>query len=205
MTQDLSELGLPITVGIGFVTTSGGFVDFRHVPASHGTNSASTIFNIPVAVGIDVSDRLSVGASVALGIAFFDGPFVGASGMTPDYALRGTLGANYQVTDATTVGGYYQSEQSYRFDNGVVIDPGPTQTSFDVRMDLPQNFGLGIANTSLMDGCLLLGVDVLYKLWEEAALLRAVYDNQWVVQLGAQVLRRTLSAPGWICLGGKPH
>ena len=186
VTQDLSELGLPATLGLGFVTTSGGFVDFRQVPESHGTNTASTIFNLPAALGVNISDRLSVGASAALGIAFFDGPFVGASGMTPDYALRGTLGANYRLTEATTVGGYYQTEQSYRFDNAVLINPGPTQTNFDVRMDLPQNLGLGIANTSLMNGCLLLGVDVLYKLWDDAALYRAVYDNQWVVQLGAQ-------------------
>lgn len=186
VTQDLSELGMPATLGLGFVTTSGGFVDFRHIPESRGTNTGSTIFNLPVALGLDLTDRLSVGAGLALGIAFFDGPFVGASGMTPDYALRGTLGANYRVTEATTVGGYYQTEQSYRFDNAVLINPGPTQTNFDVRMDLPQNIGLGIANTSLMDGCLLLAVDVLYKQWDQAALYEAVYDNQWVIQLGAQ-------------------
>jgi long-chain fatty acid transport protein len=37
-----------------------------------------------------------------------------------------------------------------------------------------------------MDGRLLLGVDVLYKLWNEAALYDAIYDNQWVVQFGGQ-------------------
>src|SRR5262245_8478037 len=93
ITQDLSELGMPVTFGLGFVTTAGAFIDFRQVPESRGTNTGMTIFNLPVAVAADVSDRLSIGASLALGIAFFDGPFVGASGMTPDYALRGTLGA----------------------------------------------------------------------------------------------------------------
>jgi long-chain fatty acid transport protein len=33
---------------------------------------------------------------------------------------------------------------------------------------------------------LLLAVDVLYKLWDEADLYRSVYDNQWVVQFGSQ-------------------
>jgi long-chain fatty acid transport protein len=56
-------------------------------------------------------------------------------------------------------------------------------------MDLPQNIGLGVANTALMDGCLLVGIDVLYKLWNQAALYDAVYDNQWVVQVGAQYTR----------------
>jgi long-chain fatty acid transport protein len=186
VTQDLSALGMPATLGLGFVTTAGGAVDFRHIPESNGTNSASTIFGLPIALGVDVTERLSLGASLGIGIAFFDGPFVGASGMTPDYALRATLGANYLLTDYTTVGAYYQTEQAFQFNDGVVINPGPGQTAFDVRMDLPQNIGFGVANTALMDGCLLVGVDVMYKIWDDAALFGAIYDNQWVVQLGAQ-------------------
>jgi long-chain fatty acid transport protein len=186
VTQDLSALGLPATLGIGFVTTAGGFVDFRHVPESRGTNTGTAVFSAPLALGLNLNDRLSLGAAAALGIAFFDGPFVGASGMTPDYALRGTLGANYRTSDFTTVGAYYQSEQSYRFDNAVVLNPGPTQRNFDVRMDLPQNIGLGIANCAALDGRLLMAVDVLYKLWNDASLYRSVYDNQLVVQVGGQ-------------------
>jgi long-chain fatty acid transport protein len=106
--------------------------------------------------------------------------------MTPDYALRGTIGANYLFSEITTVGAYYQTEQSFRFDNSFIVDPGPGQTAFDTQMELPQNLGFGVANSAFLDGCLLLGVDVIYKLWDEAALFGAVYDNQWVVQLGAQ-------------------
>lgn len=186
LTQDLSDLGLPATLGIGFLTTAGGFVDFRHVPESHGTNTGQAIFNMPVALGVDLTERLSLGTSMSLGIAFFDGPFVGVGGMTPDYALRGTVGANYLLTDTTTIGGYYQSAQSYRFDNAVLFNPGPGQTAFDVNMDLPQNVGFGVANTTLMDGRLLVGIDVLYKLWDEADLYQAIYDNQWVMQFGTQ-------------------
>src|SRR5262245_2687319 len=86
VTQDLNELGLPATLGIGLVSTAGGFMDFRQIPQSHGTNSAMAIFSLPVTLGFDVTDRLSVGASTALGMAFFNSPFVGVGGMTPDYA-----------------------------------------------------------------------------------------------------------------------
>lgn len=189
VTQDLSKLGLPATLGIGFITTAGGFVDFRHIPESHGTNTGQTIFNMPVALGVDLTERLAVGASMSLGIAFFDGPFVGVGGMTPDYALRGTVGGNYLLTDATTVGSYYQSAQSYTFDNAFLLNPGAGQTAIDVNMELPQNIGFGVANNALMDGRLLLGVDVLYKLWDEADLYGAIYDNQWVVQVGSQLTR----------------
>lgn len=187
VTQDLSSLGLPATVGVGFVTTAGGFIDFRHVPESNGTNTGQVIFNMPVAMGIDLTDRLSIGAGMSLGIAFYDGPFVGVGGMTPDYALRGTVGGNYMVSQATTIGGYYQTSQSFSFDNGFLLNPGPGQTAIDVNMDLPQNVGMGIGNKSLMNGKLLVGVDFVYKLWNEADLYQAVYDNQFVVQFGSQL------------------
>lgn len=186
VTQELSELGLPVTVGLGFVTSSGCILDFRQVPESNGTNTAMTVFSLPISAAVDVTDRLSLGGNIAMGIAFFDGPFVGAGGMTPDYALRSTLGSNYRVTDWTTVGGYYQTEQAFTFDNAVDLDPGIDQRALDVRMDLPQNIGFGIANTAFCEGRLLLAVDVTYKLWNESALFGAVYDNQWVVQCGAQ-------------------
>lgn len=186
VTQDLSELGLPVTIGLGFVTASGAMIDFRQVPQSHGTNSGMAIFELPISAGIAVTENLSLGATLSTGIAFFDGPFVGEGGMTPDYALRGTLGANYLLTEATTIGAYYQTEQSFRFDNAFVLNPGPGQTNLDINMDLPQNFGLGFANNALMEGRLLLGVDVLYKMWNDAALYGGVYDNQWAIQLGTQ-------------------
>lgn len=94
---------------------------------------------------------------------------------------------NYLLSPTTTVGSYYQTEQSFTFNNGVVFQPGPGQTAFDVNMQLPQNVGVGIANTSLMDGRLLVGVDVLYKMWDEADLYKSIYDNQWVVQFGTQL------------------
>jgi long-chain fatty acid transport protein len=186
VTQDLSELGLPATFGIGFITTAGGFVDFRQVPQSHGTNSALSIFSLPISLGVDLTDRLSVGATMALGIAFFDAPFVGVGGMTPDYALRASLGANYRLTDYTNVGAYYQTKQAFQFNNAFILNPGPGQISRDVRLDLPENIALGAANSALMDGNLLLAVDVLYKLWNQAPLFEAVYNNQWVIQLGSQ-------------------
>jgi long-chain fatty acid transport protein len=186
VSQDLGELGIPATLAIGFVTTSGLFGDFRHVPESNGTNVGLTIFSLPVALGMDLTDRWSVGTSMSMGIAFFDGPFVGVGGMTPDYALRGTLGTNYWLTSRTAVGAYYQTQQSFQFDNAFKFGLGPAEVARNIDMDLPQNVGFGIANQSLMNGRLLLGVDVLYKLWNETDLYGVAYDNQWAVQTGGQ-------------------
>jgi long-chain fatty acid transport protein len=183
VTQELSVLDVPVTLGMGFITSSGGMVDFRQVPQSNGTNSASVIFSLPVGVGFHLTERLQVGASLALGIAFFDGPFVGLGGMTPDYALRGATGVNYNLTDFTSVGAYFQTGQSFQFDNALQLANGD---NFTVQMDLPQNVGVGVANNSLADGNFLVAVDFLYKLWDGADLYKAVYDNQFVVQVGTQ-------------------
>jgi long-chain fatty acid transport protein len=186
VTQELSELGLPAVVGVGFLTTSGVLADYSHLPASKGTASGMFIFSLPVSVGIDLTDRLSLGTSLAMGIGIYEPPFVGANNMTADYALRGTVGANYRLDDCNTLGGYYQTKQNFTFDNAYVLNTPFLETTRDVEVDMPENLGLGLANTSLLEGRVLLGVDLLYKLWNEADSFDALYDNQWVVQLGSQ-------------------
>ena len=187
ISQDISELGLPVTLGVGFVTTSGFLLNYSQEPASNGTSTGMFVFNLPVSVGVDLTERWSIGTSVALGIGILDGPFIGSNSMVMDYALRGTLGTNYKLNDNNILGGYYQTKQNFVFDNAVVLDPGPDQKTVDVKLDMPENLGLGLANTALMDGRLLLGVDLLYKLWENADTFKAIYNNQFVVQLGSQL------------------
>lgn len=188
VTQDLTMLGLPATFGIGFVSSAGGFVDFRQAPQSAGTNSALSVFEAMMALGVNVTERLSVGASLAIGMGIFDAPFVGIGGETIDYALRGVVGASYEVTPNTRLGAYWQTRQHFIFNNAVrlALPDGSFQQYLDVRMDLPENVGLGISNSTLMDGNLLLAADLLWKQWDNADLFKAVYNNQWVGQFGAQ-------------------
>ena len=174
VSQDLSELGLPATLGVGFVTTSGALTNYSKVPESNGTGTGLFVFNMPVSLGVDLTDRWSLGTSVALGIGIYDAPFAGISNMVMDYALRGTLGTNYKLNDCNTLGGYYQTKQNFSFQNGIIINPGLNQLLLDVALDMPENLGLGLANTALMDGNLLLGVDLLYKLWDNTDTFGAI-------------------------------
>jgi long-chain fatty acid transport protein len=186
VTKSLSEFGLPATVGIGGITTVSNSVDFRHVPQSGGTDWGLAVTNVPVSLGVEITDRCSVGATLSLGTARFDGPFTSNGGMTTDYALRGTVGMNYKTSDFTKVGAYYQSGQSFRFDNALVGQPGAGQYTLDVALALPHNFGLGIANAAALDGRLLLAVDLLYKLWDQADFFHFINNDQLVIQFGAQ-------------------
>ena len=86
---------------------------------------------------------------------------------------------------------YYQTRQHFTFDNAVLLrfPVAGFSDPFDVEMDLPENIGVGISNNSLMDGCLLLAMDVLYKQWDNADLFRELYRDQWIFQLGSQYTR----------------
>ena len=92
------------------------------------------------------------------------------------------------MPQCTTLGAYYQTRQNFNYDDAIRLElfNGQFGRVFDVDVGLPDNYGLGIANRSLMDGRLLLAADVLYKQWDTAKLFDVVYDNQWVFQLGAQ-------------------
>ncbi|MBX7165632.1 MAG: outer membrane protein transport protein [Pirellulales bacterium] len=185
VTQDLSALGLPATFGMGLMTSAGAGVDFRGVPASNGTSAQYLALDVVTGMGIDVTQRLSLGAGLTLGNSFLDGPFTDTGGMVPAYGLRGTLGANYAVSEFTTAGAYWQTDKHFTFDDAASVG-APFNRTFDVEFEHPENFGLGLANNSLASGRLLLAVDVLYKLYGEADFLDRLYDNQWVYQFGMQ-------------------
>jgi len=59
------------------------------------------------------------------------------------------------------MGLYWRSKTGYTFENLVGFENLAPGTFFDVSVDRPQVIGLGIANTTLMDGRLLLAVDAV--------------------------------------------
>ena len=86
VTQDFSAAGLPVTIGLGLMAGSGAGVDFRHIPASNGTHASLVALDIVAGAAVDLTDRLSLGTSLALSNATLDGPFVGITGSSADYA-----------------------------------------------------------------------------------------------------------------------
>ncbi|MEQ8786573.1 MAG: hypothetical protein RIC55_09755 [Pirellulaceae bacterium] len=188
VTQDLSALGLPVTIGMGLLTNAGLGVDFRGVPQSNGTSAQYVALDITNGVGVDLTDRLSMGASVTIGNSYLDGPFTDTGGMVPDYALRSALGVNYFVFERTSLGFYWQTRKDFTFQDAAVFPGGVFLPggAVDVKFDHPQNFGLGLADNSLLDGRLLLASDVVYKAYSDADFFRAVYVDQWVFQTGLQ-------------------
>ena len=109
--QDLRALGLAGTLGMGIAGLSGGGAEYRgEVPGDRLLNNESgqyLVLGINMGAGFQVTDRLSVGATMTLGTGFeqlgFVGPVV-SSAMVNAYALRGTVGVDYELNDCNTRG-----------------------------------------------------------------------------------------------------
>jgi len=181
--QEVTGLPLPTTVGLAVLGAAGGGSDYVQVPASNGTSAYLLILEFAPSVAIELTDRLSIGATMFIGDGYSSGPSVGTSTMTNAYALRGGFGLDYRLGDATWLGAYYQTNQDFRFGNQLVLFS--QSQSRDVDIGLPQQVGLGIANESLLDGRLLLAADALYLDWRSASLFKSIYTGQWVIQTGA--------------------
>jgi long-chain fatty acid transport protein len=180
--QEIELAGVPSVFGLGFFTGAGGGVSFRQVPESNGTSAQYVNLDVIAALGVPMTERLSLGGAFTIGTAFLDGPFTDTGGMTTAYGLRGTVGATYALSDNTTLGAYWQTKKHFHFEDAAVFN----RQGFDVTFDHPENVGLGIADQGFMDGRLLLAMDVLYKQYDNAAFLEDIFKNQWVYQFGAQ-------------------
>jgi long-chain fatty acid transport protein len=193
--QDLRPLGVPGTYGMGLAGLSGLGDEYRGLaPSGSFLNNVSNeymVLGINLAAGFDVTDKLSVGAAMTLGTGFeqlgFIGPLV-SSAMVHDYGVRGTLGLDYDLNPCNTLGFFYQTKLDFQFPNAVRF----ANAYRDLQIDQPTTFGLGYANHSLMDGNLLIAADVYYKLWEDAALWRDVFVNQWAFAAGTQLTQGKL-------------
>jgi long-chain fatty acid transport protein len=184
VSQQLDDFALPTTVGLAVLGAAGGGSSYIQDPASNGTSSYLLFLEFAPSVAVALTERLSVGGTLFVGDGYASGPFVGTSGMTNAYALRGGFGLDYALGEATRLGAYYQTNQDFRFQDEAILFS--ERRPRDVDMGLPQQVGIGIANESLADGRLLLAADALYLDWRSAALFKNLYRGQWVMQLGAQ-------------------
>jgi long-chain fatty acid transport protein len=174
----------------------GGAASFREFAGSAGTTSDILALDLTTGASFRVTDKLSVGAAFLLSFAMSDLALVQASGATNDYAVGGTFGLNYELPMESSIGAYYRTRLRYTFDNQFSIDPPGRErpTIFrDISMDRPAVVGLGLANRSLMDGNLLIAVDAMYILWQDARLLSDMYKNQWVIAVGGQYTMNRLA------------
>jgi long-chain fatty acid transport protein len=112
------------------------------------------------AVAYRASDRLSVGATLGVGVSHveLEGPHTlqslplrGTPTMidlqTTGAALAWSVGLQYELTPATTVGLTYQGETAFRLDGNIRVETIPLGESYydaDLRITWPRSLGLGV-------------------------------------------------------------
>ena len=185
VTQELNALGLPITTGMGLLTSSGIGVNYRDQLGSNGTTAELVVIGTAMGAGVQLSDKLSLGGLLAVSTASMDGVFSGITASTPDYNMRGLFGVTYELSRSTTIGGYWHTVQQHTFTDFVRFG-GAGNPFMDVRIQLPRILGLGVADRSLLDGRLLLAIDFTYFHWSDADFFGSIWDNQWAVKTGVQ-------------------
>jgi long-chain fatty acid transport protein len=189
--QDLRPLGLPGAIGFGLAGLSGLGAEYRgKAPVGSIANDFSTeylVLGLNAGAAFQLGERLSVGASMTLGTGFEQLGLVQSTAMVHDYALRGTVGLDYDLNECNTLAAFYQTKMGFQFPNAFRNPLNDTYSNINV--DQPETIGFGIANRRFCNGNLLIGADVYYKLWENADFYRDIFVNQWAFAVGTQLTR----------------
>lgn len=191
VTQSLAGVGLDKAVlGLGLTAQSGIGSDFRGVPGSLDPDGELILFMANVGGAYKVTDNLSLGAMATIGNGYFQASLSNDTASAHNFGIRATVGATYDY-GATSFGAYYRSPlkihyKDYISNGGVPTSPGGS-TFWSNYVEQPQEFAVGVSNSSLMDGNLLLSGDVIYKDWSGSDFYKDFYRDQTVFALGAQL------------------
>tara|TARA_Y100000768_G_scaffold265735_1_gene202940 strand:- start:109 stop:1617 length:1509 start_codon:yes stop_codon:yes gene_type:complete len=208
VTQDLSGLGIPVVLGVGVTATNGIGVDYRHTSNSIGAGAELINLGVNAGIGMKMSDTLDVGVAMTITYAMLEAGLTGSGNQVHDIGFRGTVGARKKMSDAMTVGVYYNSELKHEYDNLHVTSMhgsspfGLYKTTVagnvavkcngdsgavcrqDVQIEQPWNVGLGVSMD--MGNGMLVMADVTHKAWSDAKFFNEFYDDQNVVSVGIQ-------------------
>ena len=155
-------------------------------PGSSTYKSIGGLIKILPGIAYQVDDRLSIGATVGAAIshAELEGPFVLQTGMLAGVPTRldlqatgvtptWSVGLQYLLSERTTLGVVYTSEDRFRLDGSARADvfglaPIPLQSSFDAEVDLvwPRSLGVGIQH--IVAPRHRVGADVIWYDWSSA-------------------------------------
>uniref|UniRef100_A0A7C4QNT1 Transporter n=1 Tax=Schlesneria paludicola TaxID=360056 RepID=A0A7C4QNT1_9PLAN len=175
-------------VGVGVFTPAGFGQTFtlEGPPPFTGEQlykSWGSLTKIVPAAAVKLTDRLSIGGTIGVAVshAELEGPYtlqnagvltglptlidVQATGAAPIFSV----GLQYRLSDATTVGLAYQSESRFHLDgNAAVALPGLGPLRFDADVDVtyPRTLGLGVRHQ--LDRQRVVSADVVWFNWSAA-------------------------------------
>jgi long-chain fatty acid transport protein len=174
--------------GLGVYAPAGFSAEFDMVNPHTGPTrykSLGALGKILPAVSCQVTDRLSIGAAIGVGIGHVElegpfyvqtGPLAGAPTLMDlqgtDAAVVGNVGLQYALTPQTTIGVSYTEETRFIFDGttrATLITPaGLVGSDFDTQIDLvwPRSLGVGVKHE--LCPCQRIAADVIWFDWSHA-------------------------------------
>jgi long-chain fatty acid transport protein len=172
-----------LVVGGGITAISGLGSDFRReIPGGLGPVADLKLFGGNLTAGYEVTPRLSVGGAITLGGGSLQMGLSENTASVNAFGLRATVGATYDL-GLVAVGGTYRSPMSIKYKDVVETAPGEFSS---VRLEQPQEIGLGIATTDALWRDFYVGLDLRWKNYENARTYRAVWRDQYTATLAGQ-------------------
>ena len=191
-------LSVPITnqwrFGLAAYGVSGLGVDYRNTsidqgsiqtpngafPLVAGAFTQLQIMKFSPSIAYAASNNFSVGVGVHIDYANLDL----RNGSSFNYGIGAELGAIYKLTDEITLGATYVTPQEVKYEN--VLSLSPAQPSSDLKLEQPQQAGVGLA-VEPVKGVFLIEVDGKWINWANATGYKDFdWKDQWVVAVGAQ-------------------
>jgi len=183
VTQGMGGLGFEnLVLGLGLSATGAGS-DFRGVPNSGDGNGEVIIFMANVGAGYQLTENLSLGFMGTIGNGYAQASLNSNSSSAHSYGVRATVGATYNM-GATSFGAYYRSPLKITYEEYIADGSGGF---WDDAWQQPQEFAVGIANNSLMDGNLQINADIIHKDYSGADFYKDFFRDQTIFALGGQL------------------
>ncbi len=187
VTQDLAGVGIPVVLGLGLSAVSGIGVDWRRDTRALGAGAEFIVLGINAGAGYEVTDDLDVGLEATISYGMLEAGLAGTSGQGHDYGLRLTLGAEYDLTEDTEVGFYYQTELEHNWNNMILVSNTPNLADasyLTLEVEQPANVGVGISHQ--VNENWRVAADYIYKAWSRADFWQNFYEDQNVFSLGVE-------------------
>ena len=187
VTQDLAGVGIPIVLGLGVSAVSGIGVDWRRNPKTLGAAAEFIVLGINAGAGYQVTDRLDLGLAVTISYGMLEAGLAGTSGQGHDYGVRLTLGGEYDLTDSTELGFYYQTELEHNWNDMMLVSHSEDIRGADyltLKVQQPANVGIGISHQ--LNENWRVAADYIYKAWDNAEFWKRFYKDQNVFSLGVE-------------------
>ncbi len=179
-----------IVLGFGAFAPAGFASDYdlqgpATLPGTHTYKSFGALVRILPGISVRMTDRWTVGATLGTAVSHveIEGPYYLNSGPlrgTPTVldiqatgaALSWSCGTQYALSDRTTIGVNYQSENEFKSDGKAAVDISPLGRSYyDVEFGLTWARSVGVGIMHQVDSCQRIGLDFEWEDWSSA------YDN----------------------------